>query len=235
MKLKKIASLALAGIMAVSMFTACGEGGNNGNGGEGEGEGEGTVVSGYSVTLKNALTGAVEDMDYVTFQDNATYAAALKKALNNVTDESVKAIAESSLTVTNAQTYKNADSAKMRAELADALKITDGNFDVEDLAMNWYANGSGNTLTNYKVTEGALFAVNGTVGVDEAIKQVAGKINQYLNKLPENGITSGDGTTWDYNYVVSVSVVNKALEPFAGYTTSATFIAVTVDRTVTNV
>ena len=31
MKLKKIASLALAGIMAVSMLTACGEGTGNGN------------------------------------------------------------------------------------------------------------------------------------------------------------------------------------------------------------
>ena len=34
MKLKKIASLALAGIMAVSMLTACGESGNGNNGGE---------------------------------------------------------------------------------------------------------------------------------------------------------------------------------------------------------
>ena len=33
MKLKKIASLALAGIMAVSMLTACGEGTNNSNSG----------------------------------------------------------------------------------------------------------------------------------------------------------------------------------------------------------
>ena len=33
MKLKKIASLALAGIMAVSMLTACGEGTNNGDSG----------------------------------------------------------------------------------------------------------------------------------------------------------------------------------------------------------
>ena len=235
MKLKKIASLMLAGVMAVSMLAGCNTASNgNGSDGEGEGEGEGTVVSGYSATLKDALKGDVKDMDNVTFQDNASYAAALQKALNNVTDVSVKWIAEDSKTVVNAQTYKNGDCQKMRAELAEALKITDGNFDVADLEMNWYANGTNNTFTNRKVTEGALFAVNGTVGTDEAIKQVAGQVNEYLNKLPENGKDNSSMTTWDYDYVVSVSVVNKALEPFAGYTTSATFIAVTVDRTVTN-
>ena len=36
-----------------------------------------------------------------------------------------------------------------------------------------------------------------------------------------------------YDYTVSASVVNKALEPFAGYTLSANFIAVTITRTAT--
>ena len=235
MKLKKIASLMLAGVMAVSMLAGCNTASNGGNNsGEGEGEGEGTVVSGYSATLKDALKGDVKDMDNVTFQDNASYAAALQKALNNVTDVSVKWIAEHTTAVVNAQTYTNDDCKKMRAELAEALKIADKEFDVNDLSMEWYANGNGTTSTNRKVTEGALFAVNGTVGTDEAIKQVAGEVNNYLNKLPENGEDKDSMTTWDYDYVVSVSVVNKALEPFAGYTTSATFIAVTVDRTVTN-
>ena len=231
MKLKKFAAMMLAGVMAVSMLAGCNNINNGGNGGEGEGEGEGTVASGYSVTLKDALKGDVKDMDNVTFQDNAAYAAALQKALNNVTDESVKWIAENTKTVTNAQTYKNGDCAKMRSALAKALEIEDKNFDVEDLSMEWYAGGTGTTHVNRNITEGALFAVNGTVGTDEAIKQVADIVNKYLNKLPENGTSNANGTTWDYDYVVSVSVVNKALEPFAGYTTSATFIAVTVDRT----
>ena len=235
MKLKKIASLMLAGVMAVSMLAGCSTGSNGGNNGnEGEGEGEGTVVSGYSTTLKDALTGDVKDMDYVTFQDNASYAAALQKALNNVTDVSVKWIADHNYSVVNEQTHTSSDCVKMRSELAEALKLADGELNVNDLGMNWYANGNGNTVANRKVTDGALFAVNGTVGTDEAIKQVAGEVNKYLNTLPEYGEDKNSMTTWDYDYVVSVSVVNKALEPFAGYTTSATFIAVTVDRTVTN-
>ena len=38
-----------------------------------------------------------------------------------------------------------------------------------------------------------------------------------------------------YDYTVSASVVNKALEPFAGYTLSANFIAVTITRVPTQV
>ena len=232
MKLKKFAAMMLAGVMAVSMLAGCNNISNNGgNGGEGEGEGEGTVASGYSVTLKDALKGDVKDMDNVTFQDNAAYAAALQKALNNVTDESVKTIAQMSKTVADASQYTNPDCKEMVSALAKALEITDSDFKIGDLSMEWYANNAASTYVNRNITEGALFAVNGTVGTDEAIKQVASIVNDCLNKLPEKGESNGAGTTWDYDYVVSVSVVNKALEPFAGYTTSATFIAVTVDRT----
>ena len=51
MKLKKIASLMLAGVMAISMLTACGDNGTND---EGKGEGE-TVVAGYSTTFADKL------------------------------------------------------------------------------------------------------------------------------------------------------------------------------------
>ncbi|OUQ37141.1 hypothetical protein [Faecalibacterium sp. An121] len=52
MKLKKIASLALAGIMAVSMLTACGEGGNGNNGGENPPADQGTSA-GLSAEILN--------------------------------------------------------------------------------------------------------------------------------------------------------------------------------------
>ena len=50
MKLKKIASLMLAGVMAVSMLAGCNTTSNGGNNG-GEGEGEGTTTTGYSVAF----------------------------------------------------------------------------------------------------------------------------------------------------------------------------------------
>ena len=51
MKLKKIASLMLAGVMAVSMLSACGEGSGNGNGNEDENKPVETVSN--AVTYAN--------------------------------------------------------------------------------------------------------------------------------------------------------------------------------------
>ena len=64
MKLKKIASLALAGIMAVSMLTACGEGGKKE---EDPSSSEVTTVSG-AAALNNALS---QNKDVVKFEDDS--------------------------------------------------------------------------------------------------------------------------------------------------------------------
>ena len=83
MKLKKIASLMLAGLMAVSMLAGCQTASNGGNnGGEGEGEGEGTA-SGYSSVLADNLS-ADAKKDYITYQDNASDVTALEDALGNL-------------------------------------------------------------------------------------------------------------------------------------------------------
>ena len=72
MKLKKIAALALAGVMAVSMLAGCG---TDKKPGTGEGEGEGTVTTtGYSAELGKIMD---LDLDYVSFADNASDEAAL--------------------------------------------------------------------------------------------------------------------------------------------------------------
>ena len=61
MKLKKIVSLALAGIMAVSMLTACGDKGSSSSEGEGE-----VVATGYSAMLAKELKDTAAK-SYVTF------------------------------------------------------------------------------------------------------------------------------------------------------------------------
>ena len=78
MKLKRIISLALAGVMAVGMLTACG----NGNGGAPDNGGENGVATGYSSVLAKYMTEASK-MDNVTFQDSSDDAAALADALGN--------------------------------------------------------------------------------------------------------------------------------------------------------
>ena len=76
MKLKKIASLMLAGIMAVSMLAGC-KTADNGNGGASSSEP--TTTTGYSALLEDNLGKAVTDKSYVTFADNAASVRILEK------------------------------------------------------------------------------------------------------------------------------------------------------------
>ena len=75
MKLKKIASLALAGIMAVSMLAACGEGTNNGN--SGSSSSQPTTASVVS-TVKNAIADENSNL-VITVEENTALNNAMKK------------------------------------------------------------------------------------------------------------------------------------------------------------
>src|SRR5699024_8530473 len=84
MKLKKIVSLALAGIMAVSMLTACGEGDSNS-----------TVTPPVDNTTPTGLSAQLgaEASDLtnskVTFADSTALNNALKHAVGNIGDRSI--------------------------------------------------------------------------------------------------------------------------------------------------
>ena len=78
MKLKKIASLALAGILAVSMLAGCGD--NSGSKGEGT-----VVVNDLSSAVVNAMNNDAEYTDKdlkITFTYNSTLENELKSALS---------------------------------------------------------------------------------------------------------------------------------------------------------
>ena len=81
MKLKKIASLMLAGVMAVSMLAGCQNASNGGNnGGEGDGENNG-VVSGISSAISTAVKADVTGIDTnVKFSDDSALDENLKYA-----------------------------------------------------------------------------------------------------------------------------------------------------------
>ena len=84
MKLKKIVSLALAGIMAVSMLTACGEGDSNS-----------TVTPPVDNTTSTGLSAQLGDEasaltnSKVTFADSTALNNALKHAVGNIGDRTI--------------------------------------------------------------------------------------------------------------------------------------------------
>ena len=80
MKLKKIASLMLAGVMAVSMLAGCSGNGNGGNGGEGEGQ-----VNTDNLSAASIIAELNEDTtEKVTFSANSSLENALNKAVSVV-------------------------------------------------------------------------------------------------------------------------------------------------------
>ena len=255
MKLKKIASLMLAGIMAVSMLAGCN--GEPAPGPDDDNNG-GVTVTGYSAVLGEALKDnkAIKGKDYITFANNNEDQTALQAAVDSVETDALeiyasKRGAQSIGSGKKGQTDISGDTgARVEEIFVKGAKITDPSEDLKpgDLAMAWYAgynngNGSGYTgdLNTSVVKDGAIFVVNGGVTTNEAVKMVAAKVDDILsnepNALPEyNEKAAGkSGESWKYSYVISVSVVDKAQH--SNYTeaaNSAHFIAVTVSRTATN-
>ena len=226
MKLKKFAAMMLAGVMAVSMLAGCNNISNNGgNGGAGEGEGEGNVTtSGYSAIMAKAVNEAVKDMDYVTFKDNADDEAALKTSLNYLSSNVIANVQNNQNVPTIIEPEIWGDNwAAMAASLQDDLKMSNENMNLED--FTYYT--EHNVWINNDVKAGVVYAVNGAVGFDEAVKLVASYVTDELEDLVDEDEAAGE--LWKYEYVVSASVANKTVGDH-----SANFVLVTVDRTVTN-
>ena len=227
MKLKKIASLMLAGVMAVSMLAGCNTASNGGNNG-GEGEGEGTTTTGYSVAFGDKvekLSSAVKGMDYVTFADNANDQAALEDALNNAGALSIFV----GTLPADVQYLENDDVINMVDDFKDAAKLNRyGINNGQGVVFN------GVSTINRTTKVGSIYYVDGTVSMDKALNQLAADLDQYFATLQKDSTEDNDKEeTWDFDYTISVSVVNKTSDVIDWYNGSVNVIAVTVTRTAT--
>ena len=227
MKLKKIASLMLAGVMAVSMLAGCNTASNGGNNGEGEGEGEGTTTTGYSVAFGEKvekLSSVVKGKDYVTFADNANDQAALEDALNNAGALQILGGTVSS-TVSDANDIPDA----IQADFEDAAKLN--RYGINNGAGNVF---NGTSTINRTTKVGSVYYVDGTVSMDKALDQLAARLNGLFATLQKDSTEDNDDVeTWDFDYTISVSVVNKTSDVIDWYNGSVNVIAVTVTRTAT--
>ena len=224
MKLKKLMALALSGVLAVSMFAGCAKGNVKP---EPTPDPEEPTATGYSVTLGDKVD---VEKDYITYQDNADDAAALQDALGNMASVSVAANATLPQTVMEFDKSKVfGDSELVIDDFVNALNLENPNLDLyvmNDNLINW-ADWNDDDTVKY----GVLYVIDGTVDVNKALAQVADEVKNTISNLPN--VNSGTVARYTYDYTVSASVVNKALEPFAGYTLSANFIAVTITRVPT--
>ena len=214
MKLKKIASLALAGIMAVSMLTACGEGTGNGN--SGSSSSQPTAPTGYTSSVL-AETNLAKD--FVTGTDDSK--------LNAM----VNAVAEMKVNYTNATGYKLWLLQDSTAWNTAARMMTGAMTD----ASGMYGLESHDALT--KPTEGndgvyyALYYIENKYADNLIDSLVADK----LDSIAKSVINSTNANVNDTDYTVSVAKADMKISETASSTAKDGFvlvgIAVTTDYT----
>ena len=250
MKLKKIASLALAGILAVSMLAGCKDGAGN-NGGQLPPEDDDNAA-GYSVQLGDKVNDAVKAKTYIHFVDNANDQAALEDALGNlglvngavsvlpetlvhVSKKSDTELSDGVLAIWENNAWDGAAVVRVIDNFATAVESQNLWLDVGAInneAFGWENHDRDDEFA--PSTCAALFVIGSSVKIDKALEQVADAVEGQLADLVNSDDGDGDGdSAVTYDYDVSVSVVEKPVTAIDWVDASANFIAVTVTRTVT--
>ena len=252
MKLKKIASLALAGVMAVSMLAGCSTTSN-------EVPQDPTTpptttpVSGKSAVFEAQLSDLADVK--ITMSDSADLQAALDAAAQNVGSATIidftNAIRTAQAGSYGVRTIANFDQngnvyvanvnngVAMGWGLTTNVRAGDLSVVADDMDALSVFNAFVNLVPEHKeVADDAvtmLFAVDGTVGEDAAVRQVAKVLNDEIERLQidddMNTTTPGwsDHTTLHYSYTGSVCITNRALADNHGM--SLNIIAVQITRT----
>lgn len=237
MKLKKVVSLALAGVLAVSMLAGCGTNKKD----EPTQDDNGTVKAGYSAEFEKI---ADIDLDYVTFKDSTVDQEALKAAVASCTDVQLYAALVSGNLGSNIIGGSGWLQGAMPISSEVKLNCVDVFKDKADL--NWYAwdkNNNGlrwffaGSNANENMTDtrkaGAMFAVDGSMDTESVLTLVDELLTNTLSDgyLPETG--KNGGINVDYKYTVSVSLVNRVASSSTLMTADMDFVAVTITRTGT--
>ena len=203
MKLKKIASLMLAGVMAVSMLTACGS--KTETKPEGEGNGEGTTASGYSAMLgeKAAETLKKADKDKLfTFADDADEQKALEQVIRDNVNQAqvldfIQKYSVSKLNATGKVVKAFDDKAGWNRVYDDS----------------WFSTQNINTL---KI--GDVWVANGNVSMDNVMSTIFEAYKDNFKAAADKGAMNN--IELSYAYDVAVSVVNVPLSAYNALTMS---------------
>ena len=238
MKLKKIASLALAGIMAVSMLAGCSTTTVDPEPTPNPGDDD-TQVSGYSQMLYNHLSYTakkkVEPQDSNDVND--ALAAAMGRAAGNTIANSYDWFIDGDTHVVNNGDWSNApDSLKNGAitlinELAAENTLKDSvwmAFNVLDPDTNNYQRDNMNISM--------LFVADGLKSKEAVMDEVAAWIDQQVQWLEDDYDLPGDifqdngGHSMNTDYEYTMSVAADTITLTADHGKSMTFVAVNIAR-----
>ena len=248
MKLKKIASLALAGVMAVSMLTACDTTSNTPEGPNGGDDVITTPVNdmtsafqlemsktakmkvnmSYSEDLQDDLAFAADEVGYATIFDfcTAIRAAGGVRTVANFDRNGTVYVADVNNGIWNVWANNNvAGDLGVAAAGMSARNVAD--------AFNTLLP-SYNEVEDETVT--MLFAVDDTIGEANAVKQVGQLVNNWIERLRIDDDNTNewrpgfDATTFHYVYNGSVAIENKSID---SHDMGVNLIAVEITRVAT--
>ena len=227
MKLKKIVSLMLAGIMAVSMLAGCK--GNTINEQPNE-QPEKPTTSGYSAVFEDAMDPDVIADGKITMSDNADLTARLNKAIGNLSadtiDDFYNGVGRQAVVHFAAGGAGYAD-LRVIAELMDAEN--DGILPTQAFSGSPDMLADMTNVTTAK-TVTLLYAVNSAVDANEAVEQIARRLDGQIGNLPINNDQQAAPTeSVHFVYTGSVSVASKTLASDHGM--GMHLIAVEITRT----
>ena len=236
MKLKKIVSLALAGVMAVGMLAGCSTNGTTSDDGD-----DTTVIttSGVSADVKDRIEKNGYKMpSYVTFKDSADLDADLKYATQFAGVREV--LAGNILVDRQLQAVTNNNLVTELDEAAGSTNDTLFNIGANDTLLGVeYNAGQSVTLPNAVAVQ--AYVVSGEIEDDARNEMIAWAIQDavtaYQYTVDKNYIPSEQaGGNFNFSYEVSVSVcdVTRSSTIIAGTgaeNPDVTFVAVQVVRT----
>ena len=215
MKLKKIASLALAGVMAVSMLTACDTASNGDT--NGDDDVIVTPVPTSIVTAVNDGQSATNDVK-INFTSDATLDAALANAVKSRGDIGTQFEIEK---VISGLTGVKVGIEEVQGE--PGWTWVEDNYGLGD-HWDFDADVDGKSITAL-----AVMRLNGVLSEDAALKNAAKRIDEEVAKLTATTYdrVSADAKYTDYAYTGTVSMVSA--ETVAG--TTNYFVAYTITQT----
>ena len=231
MKLKKFASLLLAGVMAVSMLTACGD--NTVNDPEQPNKPVEPTPAGYSSVLGDALVAQNVVNRKVHMQDSNDLNAALKTAMEFAGEDVVSGIYDAMFA--NMPEYINpADGDATQLVASKLVDVMDSVNDANDLTSgqaiaNLYAM-PGNYDEDLNVT--MLYVVNDGVSVNAALEYIAAEISDAVEELDINYDNNWNDFKAEVEYDYTGSVSADSIKLDANHGKGLTFIAVQITRTV---
>ena len=217
MKLKKIASLALAGIMAVSMLAGC-----NGSSSSTPTEPETPATSNYAATLQDALEGKARRI-VTKAVANSELDSALQSAVDTYYNDSQLWYAYDAnvtfLKNSNDETGKDINSAVVKALSAeDTIENLDNDNDKDTVAVE-------------------VYAVSASVSNTKALELVADKITDTISGHVNNGkfTEKSRDSEYDYSYDIAASIVTKNYSTVGDMSVGVKYIAIAVTQHVTRV